>query len=103
MYGQIYMKRDVMNGKIIFTSYQLPKLRTSVLFKGNFCVEPYVRVNMNRKYWSVLAKLRCGIEMDRGKHFDAGNRLCQLCHIEEEDEYHFMFGCNQSLLKEIYL
>ncbi len=37
--------------------------------------------------------------MDRGKHFDAGNRLCQLCHIEEEDEYHFMFGCNQSLLK----
>ncbi len=41
--------------------YHLPKLRTYVLFKGNFCMEPYVRVNMNRKYRSVLAKLIIGL------------------------------------------
>ncbi len=79
-----------MNGKIIITY---------VLFKGNFCVEPYLRVNMDRKYRSVLAKLRCGIlpleiETGRWKNVDAGNRLCELCHTDVEDEYHFMFRCN---------
>ncbi len=29
--------------------YYLPKLRTHVLFKGNFCVEPYISVNMYSK------------------------------------------------------
>ncbi len=59
---------------------------------------------MNRKYRSVLAKLRCGIlplkiEMGRWKNIDEGNKLCQLCHTEVEDEYHFMFRCNQYFLK----
>ncbi len=26
-----------------------------------------------------------------------GNRLCELCHTEVEDKYHFMFRCNQYL------
>ncbi len=39
---------------------------------------------MSRKYQSISAKLWCGIlpleiEMGRWKHFDTGNRLCQLC------------------------
>ncbi len=29
--------------------YQLNKLRTYVLFKGNICLEAYVRFNVNRK------------------------------------------------------
>ncbi len=81
---------------------QLPLWRKYVLFNGNFCVEPDVRVNMDRKHRSVLAKLSVEIlplEVDTGrwKNVDTGNKLCQLCHIEVDDEYyfHFMFRCNQ--------
>ncbi len=59
---------------------------------------------MNRKYKFVLAKLICGIlpleiEMGRWKIVEAGIRLCQLSHTDVEDEYHFIFRCNQYLLK----
>ncbi len=84
-------------------TYNLPKLRTYVLFKGNFCVEPYIRVNTNRQDRSVLAKLSFGIlmfeiEIRRWKNVDVATRFCQLCHSEVEDEHHFMFNCNQYIL-----
>ncbi len=50
----------------------------------------YVRVNMNKKYRYVLAKLRFGIlpleiETGRWKNVDTGNISCQLCHTVEDE------------------
>lgn len=76
-----------------------PKLRTYNVYKENFCVEPYVLINMNRKYRSIISKLRCGIlpleiETGRWQNIDADNRICKQCHSNEvEDEYHFVFVC----------
>ena len=77
-----------------------PKLRTYVLFKSNYCIEPYVYINMNRKYRSAIAQLRSGIlpleiEVGRWKGLDPEQRLCKFCDTQAvEDEYHFVFECS---------
>ena len=79
-----------------------PKLRTYITFKDNFSIEPYVSVNMNRKYRSVLAQLRSGIlpleiecvrwkslevkerklEGSYGISLKRGNMFCLLKHVK---------------------
>lgn len=77
-----------------------PKLRTYVNFKNEYSVEPYVQNIMNKKYRSVLAKLRCGIlplaiETGRWKSTPLEERVCVLCNDGSvEDEHHFAFLCN---------
>ncbi len=77
-----------------------PKLRTYALFKKDYCVEPYVYLVLNRKYRSVLAKLRTGIlpleiEVGRWRNTAVELRLCKMCNQSVvEDEYHFLFSCD---------
>ena len=77
-----------------------PKLRTLTTFKDSFKTEPYVSINMNRKYRSVIAQLRSGIlpleiETGRWKGTELNNRICQLCSSGcVEDEAHFLFTCD---------
>ena len=76
-----------------------PKLRTYITFKDNFCIEPYVQINMNRKYRSVLAQLRSGIlpleiECGRWKGLEVNERICRVCNQNVvEDEHHFVLDC----------
>ena len=76
-----------------------PKLRTYVTFKENFCIEPYVQTNMNRKYRSLIAQLRLGIlpleiETGRWRGLEIDRRTCKLCNSNSiEDEAHFLFDC----------
>ncbi len=84
--------------------YNYPKLRIYVLFKNSFVDEPYVTINMNRKYRSALARLRGGIlpleiEVGRWNNVDIYARFCKLCNNGLiENEYHFMFECTWCLL-----
>ena len=79
-----------------------PKLRTYITFKDDFSIEPYVSVNMNRKYRSVLAQLRSGIlpleiECVRWKSLEVEERKCEVCDqsvVVSEDESHFLFECS---------
>ena len=78
-----------------------PKLRTYITFKDNFCIEPYVSVDMNRKYRSVLAQLRSGIlpleiECVRWKSLEVEERKCKVCDqsVVSQDESHFLFECS---------
>jgi hypothetical protein len=77
-----------------------PKLRTFVTFKSIFKTEPYVSINMNRKYRSVIAQLRSGIlpleiETGRWRGIELNRRICQLCTSGcVEDEAHFLFDCD---------
>ncbi len=40
--------------------------------------------------------------MDTWTYLDAGNRLCQLCHTDVDDEYHFMSRSNKYLLQKLF-
>ena len=78
---------------------KFPKLRTYMTFKTLYGPEPYVIMNTQCKYRSVLAQLRVGIlpleiEVGRWKSLELEQRLCKLCDSESiEDENHFMFLC----------
>lgn len=75
------------------------KLRTYRLFKTEFCVEKYVKMNLPRGLRSVLAQLRSGtlplkIETGHFHNIKVENRLCEFCNNNViESEYHFVFCC----------
>jgi len=77
----------------------VPKLRTYISFKHEYCVEPYVHI-LNKGYRSALAQLRCGIlplsvETGRFNTIPIEFRLCVFCDINAiEDESHFLFHCH---------
>ena len=70
-------------------------------FKEDFGIEKYVKLNLERNQRSILAQLRCGIlpihiETGRFTNIKAENRFCSICKTDQvEDEYHFLFHCNQ--------
>ena len=88
-----------------------PKLRTYILFKTSYGVEPYVHKIMNSRYRSVLARFRCGIlpleiEIRRFQPLENMHReICKICkqHVLE-DELHFLFNCDKyNLPRTVFL
>ena len=69
------------------------------MFKEIYCTKQYTQIYMNRKYWSIVAKLHIGIlpleiEVGRRKETALENTTCIFCKKGEiEDEYHFVFVC----------
>lgn len=76
-----------------------PKLRTYILFKNTYSVEPYVIKILSRKRRSIMSKLRLGIlpleiETGRWQSLAVEERVCKLCNESKvEDEFHFVFEC----------
>lgn len=79
--------------------YSKPKLRTYVLMKNTFEVEPYVLLDLSRSLRSYVAKIRTGtlqlmIETGRYRSLQIDERTCILCQNGEvETECHFLFNC----------
>ncbi len=78
----------------------VPKLRTYVLFKSNFEVEPFVYKVQNRGHRAILAQFRSGIlplaiETGRYNNVPLEDRLCVFCNDNVlENETHFLLHCN---------
>ncbi len=82
-----------------------PKLDFFSCIKPNFCVEPYIKLNISRYERSLLSQLRYGIlqiqlETGRYKQEDRNNRLCKICNGGEvEDQCHFVFKCPAYMIR----
>ena len=85
------------------------KLRTYRLFKDNYAVETYVKMNISKGSRSKLAKLRSGtlplrVETGRFERLEPKDRLCKFCDTNSiETEYHFVFDCPLYLQLRILL
>ncbi|XP_077994296.1 uncharacterized protein LOC144448021 [Glandiceps talaboti] len=67
-------------------------------FKKELAPEMYISLISLCKYRRALARFRCSshaLEIETGRHrgTDREFRICKLCCIEVEDEYHFLFKC----------
>ena len=68
-------------------------------FKINFSHEYYLDVISVQKFRHALAQIRTGhhpleIETGRYTNIPREQRLCKLCTLDIEDEYHFVLRCN---------
>lgn len=59
---------------------------------------PYLNNVKIRKFRSALAKLRCSahnLEVESGRYYNTPyeNRICKICQLEVETEYHFIMKC----------
>ena len=89
-----------------------PILRTYVLYKTLYEMEPYLYLVKNPKYRIAFSKIRTSshkLEIERGQYTRPitliEKRICHLCKVVE-DEFHFMLQCyiytveRDDLLKE---
>ena len=78
-------------------------------FKMNFCHEYYLDVLKIRKFRHALAQIRTGhhpLEIESGRYIKTARerRLCKLCMLDTEYEYHFVLKCDRYTdLRNIYL
>ena len=68
------------------------------VFKSLPGTEEYAKLNLPVHIRRVMAGLRMGslplqIETGRYTNTPAANRICKLCHLEIEDQYHFLLIC----------
>ena len=69
--------------------------------KSKFEIEFYLELFLSRKWRVMLEKLRilshC-LRIETGRYgrdrIDRQDRICTLCSMELEDEYHFIFKCH---------
>ena len=85
----------------------VPKLRSYVKYKTEYCPERYVTMNLKRNERSLLAQFRCGIlplRIETGRYVGEKpeERLCKICNSQQtEDETHFLLHCPfYSILRE---
>ena len=80
-------------------AYQSNKMRTYRLFKtiDNYKCEDYLHQVTNTQHRIALTKLRLSnhkLAIERGRHSrpfkKPAERICPICKIEMEDEYHFL-------------
>ena len=94
---------DCLNKVESNTGVGFNKLRTYCGFKQVFGVEPYVRNrNIHFRDRQALARIRCGtapiaIELMRysnSTYIPCTERICSLCSLGIEDEFHFIMLCD---------
>ena len=73
-----------------------------ILFKyvvDNMCLQTYLSKPISTKYKKEITKLRLSshnllIETGRHKKIPRELRICPLCHVEVEDEFHYVLKCS---------
>ena len=81
------------------TRYSKCKLRYYNIFKTEFGVEDYVKLNLPKYKRSIIAQFRSGIlplsvETGRFRNIPLEDRICIFCnHNQIEDEFHFLTQC----------
>ena len=94
----------ILNG--IKDSDKYPKLRTYKLFKTNYCLEPYLSLNLPRKTYVNIARFRMSshnLKIETGRHnrpkTPVEERLCDKCDANKvEDEMHCLLICDDNAI-----
>ena len=76
------------------------KLRTYRQLKENYKLETYLLLNIDRKVIGHFAKIRISnsvLRIEQGRHTKTPveERICPLCLLEVEDEFHFTLKCTK--------
>jgi hypothetical protein len=74
------------------------KLRTYRELKSEYVLEIFLLLDIQKNIVSNFVKLRISnllIEQGRHKNIPLKNRLCPICKLEIENEYHFVIECNK--------
>ena len=92
--------RDMAQQEWRNTVNSTPKLRTYTKFKSELSFEKYLTLNTAQYSLQLYTKFRCGVlqlEIERGRHqnIETQDRICKLCKLEVEDEYHFLMSCKE--------
>ena len=79
------------------------KLRTYNTFKGDYKLEDYLLLDIEKKEISTFVKLRISdsklmIEQGRHRNMPLEKRICPICETDIEDEYHFITQCITPLI-----
>ena len=75
------------------------ELRTYRMYKQDYVLEDYVKLQMPIKHRTAFAKFRCGVaplrlETGRYENIAENQRICPLCRSAIENEIHVLFHCN---------
>ena len=76
------------------------KLRTYRELKSEYVLEKILLLDIQKNIVSNFVKLRISnsnllIEQGRHQNIPLENRLCPICKLEIENEYHFVIECNK--------
>jgi hypothetical protein len=88
-----------------------PKLRTYKTFKTDYCLEPYLALNLPKKTYSNIARFRVSshnLKIETGRHetpkIPLEERQCDKCDSGEiEDELHSLLICRKNLSARLKL
>ena len=87
-----------------------PILRTYKLFKTSHAFEPYLFLQLPRKYQKYICRFRVSsheLRIHTGRYQGIRNRnerLCLFCNSEQvDDEYHFIMKCSFHAIERIVL
>ena len=81
------------------TNY-MSKLRTYKVIKEQYKLETYLLTDIDKKFVTYFTKLRISnskLMIEEGRHHNVPieNRICPLCNISVENEFHFVMKCPQ--------
>ena len=67
-------------------------------FKNSFQTEKYLNDLSIRQYKDALVKFRLSVSQilcHKNRFYFSRSNICPLCNLIDEDELHFIFGCNK--------
>lgn len=84
------------------------KLRTYRKIKTDFKREQYLYADVDKKSLSNFIKIRvsnCNLNIEKGRYLKlpVEQRICQLCHMDVEDEFHFLMNCDKLIHERVTL
>jgi hypothetical protein len=84
------------------------KLRTYRKIKTDFKGEQYLYADVDKKSLSNFIKIRvsnCNLNIEKGRYLKlpVEQRICQLCHTDVEDEFHFLMNCDKFIHERVTL
>ena len=84
------------------------KLRTYRKIKTDFKREQYLYADIDKKSLSNFIKIRvsnCNLNIEKGRYLKipVEQRICQLCHMDVEDEFHFLMKCDNLINERVTL
>ena len=91
--------RDIDISCLFNDIHNMDRLRTYKILKTNFGCERYLKEISISSYKQVLVKFRGGLldlraNSGRFENIPLEDRTCNLCNMEVETEYHFLFICS---------
>ena len=83
-------------------------MRTYRKIKTDFKREQYLYADVDKKSLANFIKIRvsnCNLNIEKGRYLKlpVEQRICQLCHMDVEDEFHFLMNCDKLIHERVIL